>query len=58
LWDRLLVFEPGGLPGPRRRRRRRPFFGGFFGERLPKRLAIALRTSVCTSSRITVIILL
>jgi hypothetical protein len=42
----------------RRRRRRRPFFGGFFSERLPKRLAIALRTSLCTSSRMTVMRLL
>ena len=55
---RRLFFEPGGRPGPRRRRRRRPFFGGFVGERLPNRLAIALRTSVCTSSRITVMMLL
>jgi len=55
---RRLFFEPGGLPGPRRRRRRRPFFGGFFGERLPKRLAIALRTSASTSSRMTVMMLL
>ena len=54
---RRLLFEPGGLPGPRRRRRRRPFFGAFFGKRLPKRLAIALRTSVCTSSRMTVMML-
>jgi len=26
---RRLFLEPGGLPGPRRRRR--PFFGAFFG---------------------------
>jgi hypothetical protein len=55
---RRLFLEPGGLPGPRRRRRRRrPFFAGFFGVRLPKRLATALRTSVCTSSRMTVMML-
>jgi hypothetical protein len=55
---RRLFFGPGGRPGPRRRRRRRPFFAGFVGERLPNRLAIALRTSVCTSSRMTVMMLL
>jgi hypothetical protein len=33
-------------------------FRGIFGVRLPKRPAIALRTSVCTSSRMTVMMLL
>ena len=49
---RGLFFEPGGRPGLRRRRR--PFLGAFFGAKAPNRPAIALLTSSCTSSRITV----
>jgi hypothetical protein len=50
-----LFFDPGGRPGARRRlRRRRPFFARGAVETLPSNDWIAVRTSCCTRSRITV----